>query len=76
LKYLPEILKTLPEEVLAFYCCVGNPFSLGAVARGDAVLDVGCGAGVDSLVAAMVADQVLRGDMPVDRETLVRERHK
>lgn len=50
--YDPEILKALPDEVLASYCGVGNPFSLGPIHEGEAVLDVGCGAGVDSLVAA------------------------
>jgi len=54
LKYDPEILKALPEEVLASYCGVGNPFSLGVMNKGEAVLDVGCGAGVDTLVAAIL----------------------
>jgi ubiquinone/menaquinone biosynthesis C-methylase UbiE len=31
---------------------VGNPFSLGPIGKGDSVLDIGCGAGVDTLVAA------------------------
>jgi len=50
--YDSEILNALPEEVLISYCGVGNPFSLGPIHNGDAVLDIGCGAGVDSLVAA------------------------
>ena len=53
-KYDPEILKTLPEDVLASYCGVGNPFSLGPVNKGAAVLDIGCGAGVDAFVAAIL----------------------
>jgi SAM-dependent methyltransferase len=53
-KYDPEILRELPKDVLASYCGVGNPFSLGPVNKGEAVLDIGCGAGVDTLVAAMM----------------------
>ena len=51
--YDPEILNALPEDVLASYCGVGNPFSLGPVNKGEAVLDIGCGTGVDTLVAAI-----------------------
>lgn len=50
--YPPEVLKNFPSEVLAVFCGVGNPFSLEPLNPGDAVLDIGCGAGVDSLVAA------------------------
>jgi arsenite methyltransferase len=54
LKYDTALIDNLPEEVTASYCGVGNPFSLGAVHGGDAVLDVGCGAGVDTILAAMM----------------------
>jgi arsenite methyltransferase len=50
--YPPEVIRDFPPEVLAAFCGVGNPFSLGPLNPGDAVLDLGCGAGVDSLVAA------------------------
>jgi arsenite methyltransferase len=50
--YPPEVIRDFPPEVLAAFCGVGNPFSLGVLNPGDAVLDLGCGAGVDSLVAA------------------------
>jgi ubiquinone/menaquinone biosynthesis C-methylase UbiE len=33
---------------------VGNPLTLGPVNQGNAVLDVGCGAGVDTLLSAMM----------------------
>jgi len=52
--YNPEILNALPEEVLASYCGVGNPFSLGPIRTGETVLDIGCGAGVDSIIAAIM----------------------
>ena len=55
--YPPELLKNFPPEVLAAFCGVGNPFSLEPLSPGDAVLDIGCGAGVDSLVAALPPDQ-------------------
>ncbi len=53
-KYNPDILRKLPKDVLASYCGVGNPFGLGPVNKGEAVLDIGCGAGVDTLVAAIM----------------------
>ena len=39
-------------ELLQSFCGVGNPFSLGSIRPGDAVLDFGCGAGFDLYVAA------------------------
>ena len=50
--YDPEILNSLPDNALSSYCGVGNPFTMGLINEGETVLDVGCGAGVDSLVAA------------------------
>jgi len=54
LKYDPELLRALPPEVAVSYCGVGNPFTLGPINEGDDVLDVGCGAGVDTLFSAMM----------------------
>ena len=49
----PEVLwRDFPEALLESFCGVGNPFSLGAVRPGEAVLDLGCGAGFDACVAA------------------------
>ena len=52
LNYQPEILEKLPHEASQHFCGVGNPFSLGPLHVGESVLDIGCGAGVDCLVAA------------------------
>lgn len=53
-RYDPEVLKMLPDDVLVSYCGVGNPFSLGPISSGETVLDIGCGAGVDTIVAAIL----------------------
>jgi arsenite methyltransferase len=55
--YPLDLIKDFPEEILANFCGVGNPFSLGQLYPGDAVLDIGCGAGVDSLVAARMVGE-------------------
>lgn len=54
LGYDQAFMEKLPEDVLRCYCGVGNPFSLGRPAEGEAVLDIGCGAGVDLLLAALM----------------------
>ncbi len=54
LKYDAALIDKLPDEITASYCGVGNPFSLGEIHRGDAILDIGCGAGVDTILAAMM----------------------
>jgi SAM-dependent methyltransferase len=52
LNYDPRVIRELPENVMATYCGVGNPFALGPINSGETVLDMGCGAGVDTFVAA------------------------
>lgn len=42
----------LPASVVESFAGTGNPFSLGALPKGATVLDVGCGAGFDTLLAA------------------------
>jgi len=54
LEYKEEIIEKIPEEVISSYCGVGNPFSLGEILQGEMVLDVGCGAGVDSIIAGLL----------------------
>ena len=42
----------VPEPTIASFAGTGNPFSMGVAADGDFVVDVGCGAGIDSLIAS------------------------
>jgi arsenite methyltransferase len=52
LRYDPQELATIPEESTACFAGVGNPHRIGPIAAGETVLDVGCGAGMDLLLAA------------------------
>ncbi|SPJ15895.1 Methyltransferase type 11 [Syntrophobacter sp. SbD2] len=54
LGYDRSILRILPDEVLASYCGVGQPFILDQINPGESVLDVGCGAGVDTIIAGIM----------------------
>jgi arsenite methyltransferase len=57
LDYPPE-LANVPDYAVESFAGVANPFSLGRLNAGERVLDLGSGAGTDSLVAAqMVGDQ-------------------
>ncbi len=57
LDYPPE-LAAVPESAVRSFAGVANPFSLGRLKPGERVLDLGSGAGTDSLVAAqMVGEQ-------------------
>lgn len=52
LDYEEAWLDGIPESTLASFAGTGNPFRLGALQPGEHVVDVGCGAGLDSLIAA------------------------
>ncbi len=50
----PEELSGVPDSAVESYAGVANPFILGRLAPGERVLDLGCGAGTDTLVAAQM----------------------
>lgn len=52
LGYCDEWLEGMPEAPIESMAGTGNPFSLGALKPGEHVVDVGCGAGLDTLIAA------------------------
>jgi len=54
----PEELANVPESAVESFAGVANPWQLGRLNAGERVLDLGSGAGTDSLVAAqMVGEQ-------------------
>ena len=52
LGYEPAEVDALPSAVTESFCGVGNPFSMGEPQPGQTILDLGCGAGFDTLLAA------------------------
>jgi arsenite methyltransferase len=52
LEYLDEWFEGIPESCIESFAGTGNPFSLGELHPGERVVDVGCGAGIDTLIAA------------------------
>jgi arsenite methyltransferase len=50
----PEELANVPKSAVESFAGVANPWALGRLALGERVLDVGSGAGTDSLIAAQM----------------------
>ena len=55
--YKKAWLQSIPEQVWQYCAAVGNPFELGHFNKGDSVLDIGCGAGVDLCIASLLVGQ-------------------
>jgi arsenite methyltransferase len=59
-------LEGIPEPTIASFAGTGNPFSAGPLRPGERVVDVGCGAGIDALIASRMVGpdgQVIGVDM-------------
>jgi len=52
LDYEDSWLAAVPEDVLASLAGTGCPFRMGELRSGERVVDLGCGAGADSIIAA------------------------
>ena len=50
----PEELTRVPEAAVESFAGVANPWELGRLSPGERVLDLGSGAGTDSLIAAQM----------------------
>ena len=66
LGYDDSLLEGVPETAIESFAGTGNPFSLGELVPGERVVDVGSGAGIDSIIAARLVGpqgQVVGVDM-------------
>jgi SAM-dependent methyltransferase len=66
LGYDPGEVDTLPPSTVESFAGTGNPFSMGDLEPGATVVDIGCGAGFDTLLAAQSvgpAGRVIAVDM-------------
>ena len=52
LEYAEDWLAKVPEAAIESFAGTGNPFSLGTILPGERVVDIGSGAGIDSLIAS------------------------
>jgi len=69
LGYPSAVIDRLPEANVASFAGTGNPFLFGDLREGERVVDVGCGAGLDTLIAAQQvgqSGQVISVDMTAE----------
>src|SRR5438067_8477325 len=52
LGYSDELLEGIPEEAIGRLAGTGNPFALGPLQPGETIVELGCGAGMDTLIAS------------------------
>lgn len=75
LGYDEALFAGLPEANIASFAGTGNPFSLGPIHPGDTLVDIGSGAGFDSLIASRLvgpAGRVIGFDMTAEMLTKAR----
>src|SRR5689334_1989018 len=71
----PDELAKVPESAVESFAGVANPWTMGRLSLGERVLDLGSGAGTDSLVAAqMVGPEGSVTGIDMTREMLAKAR--
>jgi SAM-dependent methyltransferase len=71
----PAELANVPESAVESFAGVANPWAMGRLAPGERVLDLGSGAGTDSLIAAqMVGEQGHVSGIDMTHEMLAKAR--
>lgn len=60
LGYDQKMLERIPDAVWESSAAVGNPFAIGPIHAGESVIDLGCGAGADLCVAALLVGETGR----------------
>jgi len=76
LGYPAALLDKLPAGNLASFAGTGNPFLFGDLRPGERVVDVGCGTGLDTLIAAQQvgpSGRVIAVDMTAEMRQKTRE---
>jgi arsenite methyltransferase len=69
LGYPAGVVAALPAASVASFAGTGNPFLFGDLQPGESVIDIGCGAGFDTLIAAAqvgAAGRVIAVDMTAE----------
>lgn len=76
LGYDCALVDSFPDAAVEAFAGVGNPFSLRDLQAGEHVVDVGCGAGFDTLIAAQAVGRsgaVIGVDMTTEMLTKARD---
>lgn len=56
LGYTADTLMNIPEGAIESFAGVGNPFLMGLPLIGQTIVDIGCGAGLDAIIAARMVE--------------------
>lgn len=73
LGYDPDELAALPSDCTASFAGIANPHAIGPISTRETVLDIGCGAGMDLLLAALKVGPQGRA-IGIDMTEAMRER--